>query len=85
MDHTVCHFEIPAEKSKRAAEFYRGLFDWKVREWDSAVKVAASRMRHGVRRSDPSGSAVADQADSLWRPLRRRALMTAWPARVDMR
>ena len=23
MDHTVCHFEIPAEEPKRAAEFYR--------------------------------------------------------------
>ena len=35
MDHTVCHFEIPAEEPKRAAEFYRGLFDWDIRTWDS--------------------------------------------------
>lgn len=35
MDHTVCHFEIPAEEPKRAAEFYRGLFDWGIRAWDS--------------------------------------------------
>jgi hypothetical protein len=35
MDHTVCHFEIPAEEPKRAAEFYRGLFDWDIRGWDS--------------------------------------------------
>ena len=31
MDHTICHFEIPAEEPKRAAEFYRGLFDWDIR------------------------------------------------------
>ena len=30
MDHTICHFEIPAEEPKRAAEFYRGLFDWDI-------------------------------------------------------
>ena len=26
MDHTVCHFEIPADRPERAAEFYRRLF-----------------------------------------------------------
>ena len=35
MDHTVCHFEIPAEEPARAAEFYRGLFDWDIRAWDN--------------------------------------------------
>ncbi|MEO6807611.1 MAG: VOC family protein [Isosphaeraceae bacterium] len=36
MDHTICHFEIPADEPKRAAEFYRGLFGWDVRAWDSS-------------------------------------------------
>ena len=35
MDHTICHFEIPAEEPERAAAFYRGLFDWNIRAWDS--------------------------------------------------
>ena len=35
MDHTVCHFEIPAEEPVRAAEFYRKMFDWDIRGWDS--------------------------------------------------
>jgi uncharacterized protein len=28
MDHTVVHFEIPADQPDRAAEFYRELFGW---------------------------------------------------------
>lgn len=35
MDHTICHFEIPADEPKRAAAFYRGLFDWDIRDWDN--------------------------------------------------
>ena len=33
MDHTICHFEIPADEPKRAVEFYRGLFNWDIRLW----------------------------------------------------
>lgn len=44
MDHTVCHFEIPADDPKRAAEFYRGLFDWEIRDWDSANNKAEIMM-----------------------------------------
>lgn len=28
MDHTVVHFEIPADQPDRAAKFYRELFGW---------------------------------------------------------
>jgi predicted enzyme related to lactoylglutathione lyase len=28
MDHTVVHFEIPADQPERAARFYRELFGW---------------------------------------------------------
>jgi len=28
MDHTVVHFEIPANEPERAAKFYRELFGW---------------------------------------------------------
>ena len=30
----VVHFEIHADKTDRAAKFYRSLFDWKISRWD---------------------------------------------------
>src|SRR2546427_10119578 len=30
MDHTVVHFEIPANEPERAAKFYRELFGWEI-------------------------------------------------------
>lgn len=30
MDHTIVHFEIPADDPERAAKFYRELFGWQV-------------------------------------------------------
>jgi uncharacterized protein len=30
MDHTVVHFEIPADDPERAAQFYRDLFGWDI-------------------------------------------------------
>jgi predicted enzyme related to lactoylglutathione lyase len=37
MDHTVVHFEIPAEEPERAAEFYRTLFGWNIQKWGDAT------------------------------------------------
>lgn len=37
MDHTVVHFEIPADDPDRAAKFYRELFGWEISRWDSAA------------------------------------------------
>ena len=31
MDHTVVHFEIPADQPERAVKFYRELFGWEVK------------------------------------------------------
>ncbi len=33
MDHTVVHFEIPADDPERAAKFYRELFGWEISKW----------------------------------------------------
>jgi predicted enzyme related to lactoylglutathione lyase len=30
MDHTIVHFEIPADDPERAARFYRELFGWQI-------------------------------------------------------
>ena len=36
MDHTVVHFEIPADDPERAAAFYRELFGWEIQKWGGA-------------------------------------------------
>ena len=33
MDHTICHFEIPADDLSRAGAFYKDLFGWKIQPW----------------------------------------------------
>ncbi|MFC1487458.1 hypothetical protein ACFLRN_07230 [Thermoproteota archaeon] len=30
MDHTIIHFEIPADNVEELGEFYSKLFDWKI-------------------------------------------------------
>ena len=35
MDHTIVHFEIPANDPERAAKFYRELFGWNISKWTS--------------------------------------------------
>ncbi len=57
MDHTICHFEIPADAPQRAAEFYRELFDWDIRSWDSADNNAEIQMIKTVP-SDETGQPI---------------------------
>jgi predicted enzyme related to lactoylglutathione lyase len=35
MDHTIVHFEIPANDPERAAKFHRELFGWDIQKWAS--------------------------------------------------
>jgi predicted enzyme related to lactoylglutathione lyase len=35
MDHTVVHFEIPADDPERATKFYRELFGWDIQKFES--------------------------------------------------
>src|SRR2546427_12248945 len=37
MDHTVVHFEIPANEPERAAKFYCELFGWEISRWGGAA------------------------------------------------
>ena len=37
MDHTVVHFEIPADDPERAATFYRELFGWEISRWEGSA------------------------------------------------
>jgi uncharacterized protein len=36
MDHTIVHFEIPADQPERAAKFYRELFGWEITRWEGS-------------------------------------------------
>jgi predicted enzyme related to lactoylglutathione lyase len=35
MDHTIVHFEIPADNPDRALKFYRELFGWQIKKFDA--------------------------------------------------
>ena len=37
MDHTIVHFEIPADDPERAAKFYRELFGWKIDKFEGSA------------------------------------------------
>jgi PhnB protein len=37
IDHTVVHFEIPADDPERAAQFYRELFGWEISRWEGSA------------------------------------------------
>jgi uncharacterized protein len=43
MDHTIVHFEIPADQPERAARFYRELFGWEISKWDAPTDGMADR------------------------------------------
>ena len=38
MDHTIVHFEIPADQPERAARFYRELFGWDIQRWEGSAE-----------------------------------------------
>ena len=42
MDHTIVHFEIPADDPERAAKFYRELFGWEIQKWGGAQEGKSS-------------------------------------------
>ena len=37
MDHTIVHFEIPADQPERAAKFYQDLFGWEVKKYEGTL------------------------------------------------
>jgi uncharacterized protein len=37
MDHTVVHFEIPADNPERATKFYHELFGWEIQKYEGAA------------------------------------------------
>src|SRR3954465_8801434 len=37
MEHTIVHFEIPADQPERAATFYREMFGWDIKQFEGSV------------------------------------------------
>jgi uncharacterized protein len=37
MDHTIVHFELPADDPERAAKFYRELFGWEINRFEGSA------------------------------------------------
>jgi uncharacterized protein len=37
MEHTIVHFELPADDPERAATFYRELFGWNIQRWEGSA------------------------------------------------
>jgi predicted enzyme related to lactoylglutathione lyase len=52
MDHTIVHFEIPADEPERAAKFYRELFGWEITRWGEA----AEGVEYWMVRTVPTGA-----------------------------
>ena len=38
MDHTIVHFEIPADNVQKLKEFYGGLFGWKIERYPGPME-----------------------------------------------
>jgi predicted enzyme related to lactoylglutathione lyase len=59
MDHTIVHFEIPAEQPERAVRFYRELFGWDIKQYEGE---AAGGMEYWMVQTVPT--------DAEGRPIR---------------
>jgi predicted enzyme related to lactoylglutathione lyase len=51
MDHTIVHFEIPADDPERAAKFYRQLFGWDIKKYEGT---AAGGMEYWMVQTVPT-------------------------------
>jgi len=51
MEHTIVHFEIPADQPERAAQFYRELFGWDIKQYEGSV---AGGMEYWMVRTVPT-------------------------------
>ena len=54
MDHTVVHFEIPADDPERAAKFYRELFGWEIKHMGGPMDYWLVRRSPPMARACPS-------------------------------
>jgi uncharacterized protein len=55
MDHTIVHFEIPADDPERAAEFYRELFGWDIKKYEGSAAGGIEYWMVKTVPTDPDG------------------------------
>ncbi|MBA3344133.1 MAG: VOC family protein [Gemmatimonadales bacterium] len=55
MDHTIVHFEIPADQPERAAKFYRELFGWEINRWEGSAD-GGGGMEYWMVNTVPTGA-----------------------------
>ncbi len=60
MDHTVVHFEIPADDPERAARFYRELFGWEIKKFGAEEGEKDGRAEAGEREASDATPGPAE-------------------------
>jgi predicted enzyme related to lactoylglutathione lyase len=55
MEHTIVHFEIPADQPERAVQFYRELFGWDIKKYDGGVAGGMEYWMVKTVPTDPDG------------------------------
>jgi predicted enzyme related to lactoylglutathione lyase len=55
MDHTIVHFEIPADQPERAVEFYRKLFGWDIKKYEGGAAGGMEYWMVGTVPTDAEG------------------------------
>jgi predicted enzyme related to lactoylglutathione lyase len=69
MDHTIVHFEIPADQPERAAKFYRELFGWDIKQFEGS---AAGGIEYWMVRTVPTDAEGAPTRPGVNGGLMRR-------------
>jgi uncharacterized protein len=69
MEHTIVHFEIPADQPERAAKFYRELFGWDIKQFEGS---AAGGMEYWMVRTVPTDAQGRPTAPGVNGGLMRR-------------
>ena len=54
MDHTVVHFEIPANKPEKLSGFYKGLFGWKFEKMKMQTNNPSGEMEYWMIETKPT-------------------------------
>jgi predicted enzyme related to lactoylglutathione lyase len=71
MDHTIVHFELPADDPERAAKFYRELFGWDIQRWAGSADTREG-FEYWTVRTVPAGENGMPQGPGVNGGLMRR-------------
>ena len=77
MDHTVVHFEIPANNPEKLSEFYKNLFGWKIEKmsmgdmdyWMIETRAGTSQDMEKARTTAGTNGGMMKKMDAGQRPV----------------